>query len=91
MSRVPVIRYRLPLVDGQPEIGAILMGDGPRVRRGYRILSATRTRSSLPGLGVCTWKLQVEPMSAAAARSEIDAGAPSWSIQWDKRERKQRL
>ena len=32
VRREPTIRYRLPLVDGQPEIGAILMGDGPRVR-----------------------------------------------------------
>lgn len=86
--RQPIIRYRLPLVDGTPEIGAILMGDGPRVRRAYRILSATRTKSALVGLGVVTWKLIVEPMSAVAGREEIDSGVPGWSLQWDKRSRR---
>lgn len=89
MSRVPTIRYRCPLEDGPPAVGTILMGDGPRVRRAYRILNATRTKSAIVGLGVCTWKLQVEPMSAASGREEIEGGAPFWSIKWDKRERRQ--
>lgn len=64
------------------------MGDGRRVRRAWRILSATKTKTTLPGLGVCTWKLQVEPMSAASGRSEIEDGAPYWRIKWDKRRTK---
>jgi len=86
--RIPTIRYRVPLVDGHPPIGTILMGSGPRVRRAYRILTATKTKTTLPGLGICTWKLQVEPMSAASGRLEIEAGAPFWEICWDKRDRK---
>lgn len=88
MSRVPVIRYRAPLLDGTPPIGAILMGDGQRVRRAYRILNTAKTKTTLPGLGVCTWKLQVEPMSVASGCAEIEAGAPYWRIKWDKRERR---
>lgn len=86
--RIPTLRYRAPFIDGAPPVGAIVMGNGPRVRRAYRILLATKTKSSLVGLGVCTWKLLVEPMSAAAGRDEIDAGAPHWEIVWDKREKR---
>jgi hypothetical protein len=64
------------------------MGDGPRVRRGYRILSAVKGKTTLPGLGVTTWRLHVEPMAAARARDEIDAGVPHWSIRWDARKRR---
>lgn len=88
MTRVPTLRYRSPLEDGSPPIGTILMDDGPRVRRAYRILNVVKTKTTLPGLGVCTWKLQVEPMSAASGRTEIEAGAPYWCIKWDKRRAK---
>lgn len=92
MARIPTLRYRTPAADGPPPVGAILMGDGPKVRRGYRILTATRTKSSsLIGLGVCTWKLLVEPMGAETARREIEAGAPHWSLVWDKRRQKQQI
>jgi hypothetical protein len=64
------------------------MGDGPRVRRGYRILAATRTKGSLPAFGVATWKLHVEPMAKARALAEVEAGAPHWNIVWDRRERR---
>jgi hypothetical protein len=64
------------------------MGDGPRVRRAYRVLSAARTKSAIVGLGVVTWKLRVEPMSAERGRAEIAAGTPWWCIHWDKRQKK---
>ncbi len=90
MSRVPTISYRCPAEEGAPSPGIILMGDGPRVRRAYRVLSARRTKSAVVGLGIVTWKLRVEPMSAAAGRDEIDAGVPWWHIHWDRRDRRSR-
>jgi hypothetical protein len=63
------------------------MGDGPRVRRGYRVLSATAGSSGIAGLGVTTWKLHVEPMAKVRALAEVEAGAPWWNIVWDRRER----
>jgi hypothetical protein len=87
MSRAPTIRYRCPATDGEPFPGLILMGDGPRVRRAYRVLSTRRSKSGLAALGIVTWKLTVEPMSAAAGREEIATGVPAWSIKWDSRKR----
>ena len=69
------------------------MGLGPRVRRAYRVLNARRVKSSVwrrAGLGVVTWKIDVERMSAEAGREEIALGAPHWGIVWDKRNRKAR-
>lgn len=87
--RQPTLRYRCPVEDGQPPVGTILMGNGLRVRRAYRILTATMTRS--PDVNhLRFWKLQVEPMSAQAGREEIAAGVPHWSIYWNKRDRKAR-
>lgn len=85
MIRIPTLRYRCPLSEGSPAIGTILMGEGPRVRRAYRVLSATRSKSCLVGLGVVTWRIKVEPMSADAGRKEIEDGTPYWSIKWDSR------
>jgi hypothetical protein len=85
----PTLRYRCPFVDGPPPIGCILMGKGPRVRRGYRILGAARAKSAIVGLGVVTWKLHVESMPSSRARAEIEAGAPYWTIVWDRRKRHQ--
>jgi hypothetical protein len=87
-ARRPTIRYRCPATDDGPQPGIILMGDGPRVRRAYRVLSASRAKSAIVGLDFITWKLQVEPMSAERGREEIAAGIPWWCIHWDKRERK---
>jgi hypothetical protein len=83
-NRVPTLRYRCPTVDGPPQIGTILMGEGPRVRRGYRVLSAVRGKG-IAALGVVTWRLHVERMSRERAQGEIDAGTPYWNIVWDKR------
>jgi hypothetical protein len=85
VRRAPIIRYRCHSTEDAPSPGTILMGEGKRVRRAYRILSATRTRNSAPMLGAVTWKLSVEPMSAAKGREEIDAGHPWWPIVWDRR------
>lgn len=84
-NKIPTLRYRCPMVDGPPQIGLILMGTGPRVRRGYRVLSATRGKGGMIGLGVVTWRLHVERMSKERAQGEIDAGTPHWDIIWDKR------
>lgn len=83
--RMPTIRYRCPTIEGGPMAGHIVMGDGPRVRRAYRVLAAVKTRAGLPALGCCTWRLSVEPMSATAGRAEIEAGVPRWGIVWDVR------
>jgi hypothetical protein len=84
--RQPTIRYRRPTADGPPPPGLIIMGTGSRVRRAYLVLSATRVKSpNWYGLGVCTWRLRVEPRSAARGREEIAEGAPHWDIVWDKR------
>ena len=64
------------------------MGEGPRVRRGYRVLAIRQVRGGLVALGCVTWKLTVEPMSAAAAREEVAAGVPLWGIEWDSRKRR---
>ncbi len=88
MNRAPTIRYRCPAAHGNPSPGHILMGEGPRVRRAYRVLTIRRTRGGLIGLGCVTWKLTVEPISAAAGREEIAAGVPLWSIRWDSRKRR---
>jgi hypothetical protein len=82
------LRYRAPFTDGPPMVGTILMGEGERVRRGYRILGVKRSKTTKPALGVTTWRLAVESMPKAVAISEIKAGAPYWSIVWDRRERK---
>lgn len=81
------IRYRCQSVLGAPLPGSIVMGTSDRVRRAYRVLSARRA-AEMPALGVATWKLAVEPMSADAGRAEIAAGAPFWTIKWDARGRR---
>jgi len=88
--RTPRLSYRCPACDGPPAPGTIVMGLGPRVRRAYRVLNARRVRSKIVGLGVVTWKIDVERMSAEAGREEIALGAPHWGIVWDKRNRKAR-
>lgn len=86
--RQPTIRYRCPTTEDAPTIGIILMGDGPRVRRAYRVLSVRRARSGALALGFVTWRLAVEPMSAERGREEIAAGVPGWNIVWDHRNRR---
>jgi hypothetical protein len=81
----PAIRYRCPHAWDAPPPGLILMGDGPRVRRAYRVLSARRVRNALPMMGFVTWRIAVEPMSAARGREEVEAGCPRWGLQWDRR------
>jgi hypothetical protein len=83
--RQPALRYRCPVTEGEPTPGTILMRDGPRARRAYRVLSSKRVRHSMPMMGYATWRIFVEPMSAAAGREEIDAGHPWWTIAWDRR------
>lgn len=85
--RSRTLRYRSPTIDGPPLIGGILMRDGPRVRRGYRILAASKAKSRAPGLGTVMWRLHVEPMSAARAKQEVEAGVPRWSMRWDRKRR----
>lgn len=88
MTHLPTIRYRCPTVQGAPPPGAIIMGTGSRTRRAYRVLTARRAKSpSWVQLGICTWRLTVEPMSAAHGREDIAAGAPHWNIRWDRRNR----
>jgi hypothetical protein len=84
----PMIRYRCSVAEGQPPPGTILMGDGQRVRRAYRILGATAVRNGLPMIGFVTWKLAVEPMPAERGREEIEAGVPHWTIVWHRRAKK---
>lgn len=83
-SKPPVIRYHCPVTWEAPHIGLILMGTGPRVRRGYRVLSANRSKGAA-GADEVMWRLHVERMSKERAQAEIDAGTPHWSIVWDKR------
>lgn len=78
------LRYRAPAVLIAPPPGAILMGEGPRVKRAYCVLGSRRAKG-VAALGIATWALTVEPMSAARGRDEIAAGAPHWSIVWDRR------
>ena len=81
------LRYRAPTSHGAPPIGAILMGTGPRVRRGYRVTApAVRVPLGAKAMGFTRWRLRVEPMGAAAARADIDAGAPHWGLRWDRRQ-----
>lgn len=87
---IPTISYRCPIEYGAPLMGTIVMGRGPRTRCAYRVLGARKVRSAVVAIGVVTWKLAVERMSAAAGREEIDAGAPFWSIKWDKRRKRAR-
>jgi len=87
MTRAPTIRYRCPPARGAPSPGHIIMGNGPRTRRAYRVLSVRRAKG-LAALGVATWRIAVEPMSAAAGREEIAAGVPHWLIKWDSRARR---
>lgn len=87
MSRQPTISYRCPTAHGNPSPGHILMGEGPRVRRAYRVLSIRQVRGGLIALGCATWKLTVEPMSADAGRREVEAGTPRWGIKWDSRKK----
>jgi hypothetical protein len=82
--RPMTLRYRTPDVLLGPPPGTILMGSGPRVKRAYRVLGSRRSKSP-PALGIATWLLHVEPMPAARGREEIDAGAPFWGIEWDRR------
>lgn len=84
-ARRPVIRYRTPTAGGPPPAGAIVMGTGARVRRGYRVIRAAASKNGIAMLGFQTWRLAVEPMSAEQARAEIAAGAPHWEIVWDRR------
>lgn len=86
--KAKTLRYRAPLADGPPPVGAILMGDGPRTRRGYRILGVRKSKSSQPALGVTTWRLTVESMPKERAMEDVDAGVPWWSLVWDSRERR---
>lgn len=86
-SRIPTLRYRCPTTEGAPQPGHIVMGQGPRVRRAYRVLSAAASRGGLVALGCTTWRLRVEPMSRAAGEAEIAAGVPWWGMSWDKRRR----
>jgi hypothetical protein len=79
------IRYRCPTIEGGPLPGHIIMGDGPRVRRAYRVLGAKPSRGGRPALGCITWNISVEPMSAASGRAEIAGGCLRWGIVWDKR------
>lgn len=67
--------------------GHILMGEGPRIRRAYRVLGAKKATGGLIALGCATWRLTVEPMSAAAGREEVEAGAPLWGMRWDVRKK----
>lgn len=80
------IRYRCQATLGAPLPGSIVMGTSDRVRRAFRVLGARRVEG-MAALGVATWRLAVEPMSADAGRAEIAAGAPFWSIRWDRRGR----
>ena len=87
MSKTPSIRYRCPATWEAPTPGLILMGIGPRVRRAYRVLSATRCRGQA-ALGIATWRIHVEPMGAGRGREEIAAGSPTWELCWDRRQRR---
>lgn len=80
-------------MDGVPSPGDIIMGTTARTKRAYRILTVKQAlRGRLLSIGdgeyAATWHLTVEPMSAARGREEIAAGAPSWSLVWDKRNRR---
>ncbi len=83
-QRRPFIRYRAPSSQGSPLPGHIIMGSGPRVRRAYRVLSVKRGKG-MSALGSVVWHVAVEPISAAAGRSEIEGGCCHWGITWDSR------
>ena len=82
------LRYRSPTTEGAPPVGAIMMGDGPRVRRAYRVLGAVRSAGGIAALGFTHWRVTVEPMIADRGREEINAGSPWWGLKWDKRRRR---
>lgn len=86
--RDQIIRYRCPATWEPPQTGLIMMGDGPRVRRAYRVLSTRRAKNCMPMMGFVTWRIAVEPMSAVRGREEIAAGTPHWPIRWDSRTRR---
>ena len=86
------IRFRVPTEDGALLPGHIVMGDGPRTRRAYRVFSARTSRGGAATLGCVTWILSVEFLSAEAGRSEVKSGCRLWGIEWDSRKPKvQRL
>jgi hypothetical protein len=89
--RPPTIRYRSPVAAGAPSPGDLIMGDGPRTRRAYRVLTVRKARKALPALGCATWVLTVEPMSIARGREEHAAGTPAWTIKWDARRPAKRI
>jgi hypothetical protein len=41
-----MLRFRVPSEQGPPLPGHIIMGYGPRVRRGYRVMSAVASRAA---------------------------------------------
>jgi hypothetical protein len=79
------LRLRCPVAHGHPTPGCIVMGTGLRVRRAYRVLAATKVKSTVVMLGIWTWRLTVEGMSAERGKAEIAAGHPHWTINWDRR------
>jgi hypothetical protein len=81
------IQYRCPIEEENPEPGHILMGNGPRVRRAYRVLGVRQSRGGRVALGCSTWVLTVESLSAETGRREILAGHPHWGIKWDARKK----
>ncbi len=91
MAQRHIITYRCPAVHGSPMPGHIILGDGARVRRGYRVLGAAAVRSGISSLGRTTWRLAVEPMNVAAAQVEIAAGVERWTIVWNKRKRAEQV
>lgn len=86
MKRSKTIRYRCAVASGGPMPGSIVMGDGPRVKRAYLVLSSRRTGGT-PALGMATFLLTVESMSASAGREKLAEGYPRWNIVWFSRRR----
>lgn len=82
--RPPQIRYRCPTDCGAPTPGSIIIGDGPRIRRAYRVLSAILADADRQA-GISTWRILVEPMSVATGRMEIATGCPRWIFTRDRR------
>ena len=82
-----LLRYRVPHSMGIPPIGGVIMGEGPRVRRAYRILSVAKVQSRTPHLDCVHYRIAAESMSAERGRQEVVAGCPRWTIVWDRRKR----